>query len=212
MMNQQIVRALPTERIQYERWYQLGLPAVLAVNTTLAQLQATSATGEVSAFPAFTLVCAIHQGLQQLTAIKTAVAALKVIPQTVSISQQQVALTFGLQWSQTGQPTWHPTAARTLRLYDGLLTNLLGTPFQPITAIQVAVADWLPVGTSAGASTVTKPVSVQPTFQNYGIQGSTTLIKVVQVPVETVTASATDRTVVPATDKVITFPQAVVAK
>ncbi|MFD1420425.1 hypothetical protein [Lactiplantibacillus songbeiensis] len=167
-MTQSIVPALPAARIQYERWYQLGLQAVLNATTSLKQLQADSATGQISAFPRFTILCVVHHGDDQVAAIKQAALALKVVPIEVDISHDQVALTFGLNWLQAGLPVWQPTDARVLHLYDGLLTNLLETPFQPITAMQVTVSD-LATARLQPSTQAPARIAVQPSFHNYGV-------------------------------------------
>jgi len=167
-MTQAIVPALPAARIQYERWYQLGLQAVLTATTRLKQIQAASVTSQISAFPRFTIFCAIQRGDDRVTAIKQAALALKVVPIEVDISHDQVALTFGLNWLQAGLPVWQPTDARVLHLYDGLLTNLLGTPFQPITAMQVTVND-LATARLQPSTQAPARIGVQPNFHNYGV-------------------------------------------
>lgn len=164
-MKQSMVPALPTERVQYERWYQLGLNAVMAASTTLQRLH-TPAQPMISAFPRFTVFCAVNHGEQHAAAIKQAAANLAVVPIEVDISRDQVALTFGLNWLAGQLPVWHPTEGGVLRLYDGLLTNLLGSAFQPITEIQVTISD---LEMARGPQATPTATTLHPNFSQFGV-------------------------------------------
>ncbi|MFC6181293.1 hypothetical protein [Lactiplantibacillus daowaiensis] len=172
----QIVPALPIARVRYERWYQLGLSAVLAASTALTADHVASLT---SCFPRFTVFCTVQHGDQQAAAIKQAAATLAVVPNEVDISQQQIALTFGLNWLQAGRPVWQPSAGAIFRLYDGLLTNLLKSAFQPVTKIMVTITDLAQVTTAP----TTSPIRIWPNFKQYGVNlAAGGLMSVVQAP------------------------------
>lgn len=157
-MNQQIVPALPTERAQYERWYQLGLATMTATNVQLRAYQAAQHDKLMPWFPRFMVRCSAVGADQHVDAVIKAANGLTVMPNAITIDADYVDLTFALT---TNDDVWHPTEGAAWRLYDGLLNNLIGTVFQPVTAITVGLSANYP------ASTGTARV-IRPNFSMYG--------------------------------------------
>ncbi|MFB9768824.1 hypothetical protein [Lactiplantibacillus modestisalitolerans] len=159
-MRAKIVPALPTERAQYEQYYRLGLAAVTTAINTLRAQQRLATQRPLNWFPQFTVVCAAVAPQRQLAALRRAVRALPVSPTAVTIQANAVRLTFALPVDQqtTG---WQLTEGAVWRLYDGLLNNLVGTAFQPVTAIQVGLTVSEP---DQSGSQATQRLS----FRNYG--------------------------------------------
>lgn len=131
-MKSKIVPALPTERAQYERWYQIGLEAMTAASATLGTLPQLPAMSWV---PTFTIICAATNPQARVAAIEKAARQLTVVPNRITINDHQVRLTFSLALAGN----WVITDGAFWRLYDGLLSNLIGSVFQPVVAIKIAL-------------------------------------------------------------------------
>ncbi|CAM3160811.1 hypothetical protein [Lactiplantibacillus plajomi] len=153
-MKRQIVPALPTERAQYERWYRLGLAAMTAVSARLRAEQRATGSETVSWFPQFVVRCSAVHADARITTVETVVHSLPVQPTAVRVAPNWVELTFELS-QYADVPAWRASDGALWRLYDGLLTSLIGTAFEPLTQIRVGLT-WYGDG-QAGAREVMRP-------------------------------------------------------
>ncbi|RRK10631.1 hypothetical protein D1831_06640 [Lactiplantibacillus garii] len=171
-MKQQIVPALPTERVQYEQWYQLGLAAMTATTIRLRRLAHQREDGLVGWLPQFTVRCSAPNADQRLTDVQRAVAQLAVAPTSVLVTTEWVEATFTFVGTPGKAAVWNATDGALWRLYDGLLTSLVGTEFQPLTQIRV--------GLTRGNGLT--PQVVRPSFAAYA--APTTNLTVMATPPE----------------------------
>lgn len=174
-MKRQIVPALPTERAQYEQWYRLGLAAMTAVSARLRAEQRSTGDALVSWFPQFIVRCSAVHADARITTVETVVHSLPVQPTAVRVAPNWVELTFELsQYAEV--PVWRASDGALWRLYDGLLTSLIGTAFGPLTQIRVGLT-WYGNG-QAGSREV-----MRPRFNLYDARGTrVTMVPDVQGP------------------------------
>ncbi|WP_338210533.1 hypothetical protein [Lactiplantibacillus paraxiangfangensis] len=173
IMKQYIVPALPTERAQYERCYQLGLESLVATERQLRIQQSQCAGEPVSWFPQFTVRCQAFHADQRLDEVRQVLSELQIKPTSITVTSAWVELTFELALGLEGQPVWQATDGGLCRLYDGLLNNFIQTNVQPLTQIRVGLSDF------EAAPDVT-PQLIRPNFKQYS--AATSRLTVMALP------------------------------